>query len=291
MRPLALPLALLAACATQATPSQHAPKPAPVRPAGPVAWHQPVNDLAAAAAVLAEPKDFEGHPIPRPALDAPVDAHAQELMVLHDMTLERFLGAMHGMTRATGQRCDLCHVMKPEMDFASDKKNEKRMARGMLIMSQWVNHDFLKGETKVTCWTCHRGEKKPAHVPAELMPAAMAAPLPPNLPAIPATARTASEVYKNLQLMGGMKPQFVVPAMQTMAAALGTDCKHCHDANDWASDAKPEKRFARTMFALSGRVNAELFGTFKDDDAVSCWTCHRGELKPQRLPPGFQGAF
>lgn len=86
------------------------------------------------------------------------------------------IATMKGFTRGLGVRCQHCHAYKGDnpddlgaFDFASDEKAEKRTARAMLRMLAAINDDYLKGvgeppaggKPKVTCYTCHRGEKKP----------------------------------------------------------------------------------------------------------------------------------
>ncbi len=83
---------------------------------------------------------------------------------------------MKGFTQALGVRCQHCHVYKgndPDdlnaFDFPSDDKAPKRTARTMLRMLSAINNDYLKdvgepapaGKSKVTCYTCHRGEEHP----------------------------------------------------------------------------------------------------------------------------------
>ena len=83
---------------------------------------------------------------------------------------------MKGFTRGLGVRCSECHVYKGKepndlasFDFASDEKEHKETARAMLRMVSAINNDLLKGvghhadspKPRVTCYTCHRGEKEP----------------------------------------------------------------------------------------------------------------------------------
>lgn len=86
------------------------------------------------------------------------------------------LNAMKSFTSALGLRCQGCHVYKgadPDdlaaFDFASDEKEAKVTTRAMMRMVGAINSDLLKGvgaaalpgEAKVTCYTCHRGERRP----------------------------------------------------------------------------------------------------------------------------------
>jgi hypothetical protein len=72
-------------------------------------------------------------------------------------------------TTGLGMLCNDCHVA----DRSSDEKKEKQTARQMLKMMMAVNDTFLKdvgeapaaGAYKVTCYTCHRGQRKPVNAP------------------------------------------------------------------------------------------------------------------------------
>jgi hypothetical protein len=70
-------------------------------------------------------------------------------------------------------------------------------------------------------------------------------------------------------------------AMQAIDHALGVECSHCHTVDDWKRDNKPEFAFSERMMKMVQGLNA---GTLRDLGGVSCWTCHRGKVKPARLP-------
>jgi hypothetical protein len=93
-----------------------------------------------------------------------------------------------------------------------------------------------------------------------------------------------------------MTGQQVQTLMRTFTAALGVDCQHCHvSQQDRASDDKPAKLVTRKMLQLVTAINGDLLkgvgdpapeGTLK----VTCFTCHRGALKPLTAPaPGGGG--
>jgi len=76
---------------------------------------------------------------------------------------------MRNFTVGLGMMCTDCHVQ----DRASDEKKEKVTARQMLKMTMAINNDFLKyigeppaaGTLKVSCYSCHRGQRKPINAP------------------------------------------------------------------------------------------------------------------------------
>jgi len=73
---------------------------------------------------------------------------------------------------ALGVSCSFCHAANKDgdgLDYASDAKPEKLIARQMLRMTLNLNHDYFKIDTPmlatakivVTCNTCHKGETFP----------------------------------------------------------------------------------------------------------------------------------
>ena len=79
---------------------------------------------------------------------------------------------MDNFNLSLGVGCDYCHAKKTvpdELDFASDKKSEKEIARKMMLMTADINKkyfDFNKSKSNiqaVTCFTCHRGGPMPPH--------------------------------------------------------------------------------------------------------------------------------
>ncbi|HEX7833445.1 MAG TPA: c-type cytochrome, partial [Thermoanaerobaculia bacterium] len=86
-------------------------------------------------------------PSPTPAPNA---AGYKNLKVLpHDITRDELLGVMRTFTRGLGVRCNHCHVVtatepKEVLDFAADTKEEKRVARVMIQMTQQINKEWLE---------------------------------------------------------------------------------------------------------------------------------------------------
>jgi hypothetical protein len=81
--------------------------------------------------------------------------------------------------------------------------------------------------------------------------------------------------------------------MDGWCQALGVKCGFCHAPSadstshhlDFASDAKPEKNIARSMYKMTGKINKKYFSFNKDEKgdvipAISCVTCHRGNPHP-----------
>jgi len=99
---------------------------------------------------------------------------------------------------------------------------------------------------------------------------------------------------QNLQVLSkDLTFQQVRAQMQTIAASLGVECSHCHvgTTQERAKDDKPEKLKARKMMQLVNTINNDLLKDFGPPAAagaqkVTCFTCHRGALKPLTAPGG-----
>jgi photosynthetic reaction center cytochrome c subunit len=93
-----------------------------------------------------------------------------------DTDLADIIPTMKGFTQALGVRCQFCHSYTgsdpnalEHFDFPGDDVPAKATARKMMTMLQTINGDLLKNvgapaparEPKVTCYTCHRGERTP----------------------------------------------------------------------------------------------------------------------------------
>jgi len=147
-------------------------------------------------------------------------------------------------------------------------------------MRAGLNAGPLKDYAGIGCWTCHRGQPKPASMPPDLVsnpawPADLK--LTPEKQALPAEV-----VYQNIQIFRGMNAGRMPAAMAVFTASLGITCADCHVEGDWKSDAKPKKQTARQMMTMSRAASKEYF---PQASTFSCWTCHRGTVNPERNAP------
>src|ERR1039458_10652366 len=96
------------------------------------------------------------------------------------------------------------------------------------------------------------------------------------------TSKTAEEVYKNIVQLKGTPADQLMPAMQFMASSLGAECAFCHVQGQMESDDKPAKKTARAMIAMTAAINKDAF---RGQLQVTCFSCHRGALRPVNTPP------
>ena len=109
----------------------------------------------------------------------------------------------------------------------------------------------------------------------------------------------AASQYKNLQVLPKDIPrEQLLNTMRSFTRALGVKCNACHvvtatepkEQLDFASDAKDEKRTARTMLRMTQDINRNWMARVaanapaQDRPNVTCWTCHRGKPEPEAPP-------
>jgi hypothetical protein len=87
----------------------------------------------------------------------------------------------------------------------------------------------------------------------------------------------AETVFKNIEILKGKKASRLPGMMLALTGLLGVDCTYCHVKDKWESEEKPTKQTARKMFMMIGAINGDYFD---GRNAVSCWTCHRGDPHP-----------
>jgi hypothetical protein len=111
---------------------------------------------------------------------ATASTHKNLQVLPRDIPHDELIAIMRNFSRSLGVRCDACHVVtatepKQVLDFPSDAKEEKRVARVMVQMTQQLNGTWMQRveqaeghadapegtEQRVSCWTCHRGRTDP----------------------------------------------------------------------------------------------------------------------------------
>jgi len=110
----------------------------------------------------------------------------------------------------------------------------------------------------------------------------------------PPAGQQAARVPQNLQVLPkDMTFQQVQQTMRTFTAALGVECSHCHvgGQQERAKDDNPKKGIARKMLQMTDAINKDLLKDVSEPEAagtnkVTCFTCHRGAIKPLNAPGG-----
>lgn len=87
-----------------------------------------------------------------------------------NITDKQLDSVMHNFSISLGVHCNFCHARKADttqrgLDFASDKKDEKNIARNMFKMTAYLNTTYFNWNNStrpdtihaIVCFTCHRG--------------------------------------------------------------------------------------------------------------------------------------
>jgi len=93
-----------------------------------------------------------------------------------------------------------------------------------------------------------------------------------------AHAQTAEQKFKNIQIFKTLPATQLDPTMAFISGSLGVRCNYCHVSNGFDKDDKQTKLTARRMIQMVFDLNKR---SFIGQDAVTCYTCHRG--KPIRF--------
>jgi cytochrome c553 len=165
---------------------------------------------AALFAAVSTAQDPQAAPqsAPAPAQQAPAPGTAMQAMhrsfpaptnlkvLPKDTSAEQVHKIMEGWAGDLGVHCNTCHAAdtsgagangRPRLNFASDEKDEKQMARIMYKMTEDIKANYVakvaamdkmdEPAAPVTCGTCHRGHLDPEKfTPAPEQPPAGAMP-------------------------------------------------------------------------------------------------------------------
>jgi hypothetical protein len=103
--------------------------------------------------------------------------------------------------------------------------------------------------------------------------------------------RPAEQVYKNIHVLKGVPADKLLQTMKYFTRALGVRCEHCHVTaagsqipgfGAFSKDDIEAKQTARKMIQMVGAINQDFFS---GKTGPTCWTCHRGNVKPEIEPP------
>ena len=158
-------------------------------------------------------------------------------------------------SKALGVACTHCHVggawtdsTKPNYEFA---QRMSRMVRGL-------NSGPLKDVEPITCWTCHRGQARPARLPA------------------------ASWQSIRDQHVGEFTSPNSSLTMSVYSASLGVECSHCHEPGSFTAPTKPAYAMVARMLTIFDEIPKHFDNSRMPQ--TQCFMCHQGSRTPERAP-------
>jgi photosynthetic reaction center cytochrome c subunit len=93
--------------------------------------------------------------------------------------------------------------------------------------------------------------------------------------------QTTEAVFKNIQVLKGASSDQLIPAMELISASLGVQCSYCHVEGHFDKDDKKPKQIARDMMRMTLAIDKD---SFEGNREVTCYSCHKGSLKPDATP-------
>jgi hypothetical protein len=89
--------------------------------------------------------------------------------------------------------------------------------------------------------------------------------------------------FKNLKFFPtNIAEAELTKTMNSIAAALGVKCNHCHDINAFDKDTG-KKMIGRGMFMMVKDINSRNSASLFANKRIGCITCHNGQIKPKTL--------
>ncbi|MEO7135142.1 MAG: photosynthetic reaction center cytochrome c subunit family protein [Vicinamibacterales bacterium] len=155
-----------------------------------------------------------------------------------------------------GVECVHCHVTGAWTDRS---KPAHEFAQRMRRMVDALNAGPLKEVEAITCWTCHRGQPRPARLPRPLWEGIQSA----------HAAEFAS------------KPDSAL-AMSVYSASLGVECSHCHEPGNWRAAGKPAYAMVEKMMPIFDEIPKHFDKSRMP--TTQCYLCHQGQRIPERRP-------
>ncbi|MFY9608339.1 MAG: photosynthetic reaction center cytochrome c subunit family protein [Blastocatellia bacterium] len=126
----------------------------------------PAPPLPAGAGAPSAPSPASSEESQLPSLD-PLPASSREeraeqkyknVQMLKGLPSDRIMSVMFAFKASLGVDCTYCHIKD---QFEKDDKPPKQVARKMITLVRETNVK-LGGAARVTCFTCHRGQTRPA---------------------------------------------------------------------------------------------------------------------------------
>ena len=110
------------------------------------------------------------------AAEQTVEQTRKNIQILKGLSEAQLFLVMNFVASSLGVQCNFCHVQRgrdpktgqTDWVWGSDDKPEKQTARRMMqmVLSIKANNTVDFRENEVTCYTCHRGQRKPVGLPA-----------------------------------------------------------------------------------------------------------------------------
>lgn len=105
--------------------------------------------------------------------------------------------------------------------------------------------------------------------------------VPESLPPVDPSGPKASQVYKNVKVLGDLSAGQFTRVMLSISnwVAPQQGCAYCHNLANFADDSLYTKVVARKMLQMTRHINSD-WKSHVQETGVTCYTCHRGNPVP-----------
>src|SRR5437764_6620171 len=95
------------------------------------------------------------------------DTVFKNVRVLKGIPVDEFMDTMGMFASSLGYDCSSCHSpeIRTNRDAFAIETPAIQRARGMITMMNTINRTYFRGEPRVSCFTCHRGNYTPEIIP------------------------------------------------------------------------------------------------------------------------------
>ena len=201
---------------------------------------------------------------PAPAPQGPLmsENYFKNIQVLKGIPVDEFMDAMGMFSASLGYDCVSCHSSELYNDrnaFAIATPMIQR-ARQMIVMMNTINKQYFGGQTRMTCFTCHRGQDRPGNIPSLALQYGELMDDPNAMTIFPDTRNTVEQVFtKYLAALGGAQRL----AALTSYVATGTYAGFNTGGSDIAVDvyAKAPNQRAQVVHMQQGDAIKAFDGT------------------------------
>ena len=96
------------------------------------------------------------------------DTVFKNVQVLKGIPVDEFMDTMGMFASSLGYDCSSCHSpeIRTNRDAFAVETPLIQRARGMITMMNAINRAYFRGETRVSCFTCHRANYSPEIIPS-----------------------------------------------------------------------------------------------------------------------------
>ena len=149
------------------------------------------------------------------------DTVFKNVRVLKGIPIDEFMDTMGMFASSLGYDCSSCHSpeIRTNRDAFAIETPAIQRARGMITMMNTINRTYFRGEPRLSCFTCHRGNYSPEIIPSLALQYGELKEDPNAISIFPDRKVSADQVFdKYFQALGGKQRL----AQLTTFAATGT---------------------------------------------------------------------